>query len=68
MIQWIKNNLAGIIGMVQAVLKCIKEIATALINLFSFLNLQQAQIIVNKVRDIVNKIDEFIENWKSKLI
>ena len=68
MIQWIKKNLASITGIVQAVLKCVKEIATALINLFAFLNLEQAQIIVNKVREIVNKIDEFIETWKSKLI
>ncbi len=64
-LQWLGKNSASILGITQAVLKCLKEILTALVNLFSILNLDKAQEVVEKIRAIINKIDEIVEKSKN---
>jgi hypothetical protein len=68
-ITWLKVNGATIIGLVQAVLKAVKEILTGVINILSlFVSASGAQAFVEKIRDFINTIDSYIENWKAKLL
>ena len=60
---WLPKNLAGILGIVQAVIKCIKEILTVLAN-FTFL----PQATIDKIRDICNKVDDVVEKIKGFLL
>jgi hypothetical protein len=66
---WLAVNGASVIGMVQAVLKFVKELATAIINLTSILAPEgKAQDLVIKVRGIVEKVDAFVEKYKSYIL
>lgn len=66
---WILLNGASILGMVQAVVKAVKEILTAVVNLLSiFIPSEKIEDIVMTVRNILNKIDEWIEIIKEKLL
>ena len=66
---WAKANGASILGIVQTVLKAVKEILTGVINLLSiFAPARGAQLIVEKARNLVNKIDGWVEEIKSKLL
>lgn len=66
---WIKVNCAGVFGIAQAVVKFVKEVLTALINiLLPVIPYDQFDPIVMKVRDAVNKVDEFLENIKEKFL
>lgn len=66
---WILLNGASILGMIQAVVKAVKEILTAVVNLLSiFIPSEKIEDIVMTVRNILNKIDEWIEVIKEKLL
>lgn len=66
---WIALNGASVFGLVQAVLKFVKELLTLTINiLFPIIPPSKFKDIVIKVRDVVNKIDEQVEKLKGKLI
>jgi len=66
---WILLNGASILGMIQAVVKAVKEILTAVVNLLSiFIPSEKIEDIVMTVRNILNKIDEWIEIIKEKLL
>lgn len=66
LLSWIPVNIAGLLGIVQGVLKCIKEILTVVINiLLPIIPGDKFDDVVLKVRDIVNKIDEAVEKVKS---
>lgn len=68
-ISWIMLNGASILGMVQAVVKAVKEILTAVVNLLSiFIPSDKIEGMVMTVRNILNKIDEWIEVIKDKLL
>ena len=71
-LKWVYLNLASILGGVQAALKCVKEVLTAVLNLLGypfFANkFGQYQEIVVKVRDVVNRVDDFVEKIKNYLI
>jgi len=68
-ITWIMTNGASVIGITQSVVKALKELLTAVINLVSiFIPSFAAQEIVNRVREIINKIDEGLEWVKEKLL
>ena len=68
-ISWIMLNGASILGMVQAVVKAVKEILTAVVNLLSiFIPSDKIEDVVMTVRNILNKIDEWIEVIKDKLL
>jgi len=66
---WILLNGASILGMIQAVVKAVKEILTAVVNLLSiFIPSDKIEKVVMTVRNILNKIDEWIEIIKEKLL
>ncbi len=66
---WVKVNIASVLGIVQAVIKALKEVLTAIVNLVSiFIPTITAQKIVIKIRDILNAIDEWIEKIKPLLV
>ena len=68
-VTWLKANLASVIGIIQAVIKALKEVLTAIVNLISiFIPSITAQKIVVAIRDFLNKIDDWIEQIKPYLI
>jgi phage-related protein len=66
LLKWLPLNLAGLIGIIQGIIKVIKEILTAIINiLFPIIPGEgNFEKIVLKIRDIVNKVDEVVEKIK----
>ncbi len=68
-ITWILANGATLLGLVQAIIKAVKELLTGVVNLISlFIPQAQANKIVEAVRGALNKIDEWIEVGKGYLI
>ena len=68
-ITWIKVNGASILGIAQAVIKGLKEILTAVVNLLSiFIPTIPAQKIVVAIRAFLELIDGWIEKIKLALI
>jgi len=66
---WIKANLASLVGIIQAAIKALKEVLTAIINLLSiFIPAIAAQKIVLKIREILEAFDNWIEKIKPYLI
>lgn len=66
---WIPKNIAGILGIVQAIVKFGKEVATSFLNLICpIIPGDKDLIITQKVRDIFNLIDEWIEKIKTYLL
>ena len=66
---WVKVNLASVLGITQAVIKALKEVLTAVINLISiFFPVVATEKFVTVIRDILNWFDEIIEWLKIKLI
>ena len=66
---WIKANGASILGIIQAAIKALKEVLTAIVNLLSiFFPVIGSQQVVIKIRDFLNMVDEWIEKLKPYLI
>jgi phage-related protein len=66
---WILANGATLLGLVQAVIKALKELATGVVNLLSLIiPNSKVPAIVEKVRGVFNTIDEVIEKIKGYLI
>lgn len=66
---WIKANLASVLGAIQALIKAIKEVLTAIVNLISIIMpASSAEKIVLKIRAILEAIDGWIEKIKAYLI
>ena len=66
---WIKLNGASVLGIAQAVVKALKEVVTAIVNLLSiFLPTISAQKVVVWIRAALNLIDSWIEKIKVTLI
>jgi len=66
---WIKVNLASVLGMIQASIKAVKEVLTAVINLISiFIPAIAAQKIVLKIRGMLETLDGWIEKIKPYLV
>ena len=66
---WVLTNGASVLGIVQSVVKAIKELLTAVVNIISiFMPKEKAEALVKFVRDLVNKIDDWIEVIKEKLL
>lgn len=62
---WLLVNGATVLGLLQAIVKAMKELLTGVINLLSlFIPAVAAQKIVSVVRDALNKVDEVIEMMK----
>lgn len=68
-ITWILANGATLIGLLQAVVKAIKELLTGVVNLLSlFMPQTTTNKAVEAVRGAVNKVDEILEVIKGYLI
>lgn len=56
---------AGLIGIIQAAVKFIKEVLTLIVDLlYPVIPSAKFKAIIDKVRKIVNKIDEILEKIK----
>jgi phage-related protein len=65
LLKWIPANIVGLLGIVQAVLKCIKEILTVIIDvLLPVIPGDKFDKVIKLVRDIVNKADGFVQKIK----
>jgi hypothetical protein len=68
-VTWIMANGAALLGIVQGIVKVLKELCTLIIDLLSlFMPTEKAQAIVNGVRCLFNKLDDFIEKIKGYLV
>ena len=66
---WILANGATLLGLLQAIVKALKELATGIVNLLSLvIPNSKVPAIVEKVRGVFNFIDEVIEKIKGYLI
>lgn len=66
---WLALNGASILGLIQSVIKFAKELLTLIINiLFPIIPDGKFEALVLKARDIVNKVDEFVEKYKGYLV
>ena len=66
---WIKSNGATVVATLQAALKAVKEILTGVVNLLQIvLPVSSAQVIVTKIRDVINGIDGLLEKIKDWLL
>jgi len=68
-ISWILANGATLCGILQSIIKALKELATGIVNLISLI-IPDSKIpaIVEKVRGVFNVIDEVIEKIKGHLL
>lgn len=68
-ISWILANGATLLGVLQAIVKAVKELLTGVVNLLSlFMPAEKAAAIVAIVRNAMNAIDSVIEKLKSFLL
>lgn len=66
---WIMANGATLLGVLQALIKAIKELVTGVVNLLSlFMTQEQADNAVATVRRALNAADAFIEKIKVYLL
>ena len=66
---WIKVNGASVLGIAQAVIKALKEVLTAIVNLISiFLPTIGTEKFVLSMRSVLETIDGWIEKLKPYLI
>lgn len=68
-ISWVMLNGASLLGILQAVIKAIKELVTGIVNLLSlFMTDEAAEASVLTLRSWLNKVDGWIENIKTLLL
>ena len=68
-ISWIMLNGATILGVLQSLIKAVKELVTGVVNLISiFMPIETAENMVLNLRNILNKVDEFVEKIKGYLL
>jgi hypothetical protein len=68
-VTWILANGATLLGLLQAIVKALKELATGIVNLLSLLIPDsKAKKAVEVVRELFNKVDDGIEFIKKYLI
>ena len=66
---WSKLNLASILGILKAVVKLLKEVLTAVVNiLFPIIPSEKFKSLVLKVRAVVEKADEWLNSIQAKLL
>lgn len=67
--RWIPTNITAILGIVQTVIKFIKEVCTLLIDLICPIIPGDAdKVMVEKVRGLCNTVDGWIEKIKQWLL
>ena len=69
-ILWLGKNLATILGVVQAVIKLLKELLTGIVNIFFplFPDNGSFENAVTAVRGFVDKADAFIQQIKELVL
>lgn len=68
-ITWVMSNGATLLGLLQAIIKAIKELLTGVVNLLSLIMPQAAtNKIIEKLRAVLNKVDKGIEFLKKYLL
>jgi phage-related protein len=68
-IKWLLVNGATVLGVLQAIVKMIKELVTGVVNVLSiFMPLETAEKLVETLRGLINKVDSILEWIKEKLL
>lgn len=68
-IVWVMANGATLLGVVQAIIKAVKELVTGVVNLLSlFMTAEMAEAAVKTLRGILNRLDAGIEWVKGFLL
>jgi len=68
-ILWVMANGATLLGVLQAIVKAIKELLTGVVNLLSlFMPADVAEAAVQTVRGAMNWVDDILETIKGFLI
>ena len=68
-ITWVMANGATLLGLVQAIIKALKELLTGVVNLLSlFMPATTSAKAVEAVRGALNFVDDLIEKLKVYLI
>jgi phage-related protein len=68
-IKWLLANGATVLGVLQAIVKMIKELVTGVVNVLSiFMPLETAEKLVETLRGLINKVDSILEWIKEKLL
>ena len=66
---WLQMNGASVIAALQLVLRSLKELLTALVNLVSIIfPVNSAEAFILKIREFINMLDEKLESLKTKLL
>ena len=69
LLKWIPANIVSILGIAQVIVKLLKEILTAIVNIaYPIIPAGKFKDIVNAVRNWVNIADSWIEKIKSFLL
>ncbi len=69
LIAWLPSNLAAILGIIQAVIKFVKEVATLALDIIApLIPGNNDDVIIGKVRDFCNAVDGWIEKIKDFLL
>jgi hypothetical protein len=68
-ITWLLANGATLVGVLQALVKALKEVLTGIVNILSlFMTAEVAENSVKTVRNFMNSIDGFLEKIKGYLL
>ena len=67
-LDWVTTDFAGVLGIIQAVIKVGKEITTACVNILCPVFGDKFDAVVYKIRDIFNVADEWVEKIKGFLL
>lgn len=69
LLQWIPLNAVSVLGVAQGVMKVLKEVLTAVVNiLFPLIPNAKFQSVIDKVRAFCNVADTWIEKAKAFLL
>lgn len=69
LLSWVSVNLVSVLAIVQVIVKFVKEVLTAIVNiLFPIIPSASFKGVVQAVRGIVNKVDEVLEKIKEQLL
>jgi len=65
-LKWLPKNIVTVFGVIQGLIKIIKELATGIVNLLSILIPDSKYIdVINAVRSKVNAVDRWVEKVKA---
>jgi phage-related protein len=68
-LNWIILFLPSVFGILQAVIKLVKEILTAIVNcLYPVIPSKKFQGVVDAIRGVVNTVDDWVEKIKNSIL